>query len=199
MCGKCNQHANVVITIDAYRSTSRLVNQDLLLKFEYRADIPKDAILQTLDLTDLIRRLNNDQDCRQLVNFDLNTDYKTTKDTAATLREIGVVLNMPTARALGKIAKAIGMGRSGVKAEHLSDLVARLIDGWSITKADFLDRHTMSSLSATFATALGPHAGGYTLQEVMAAFLQGVDDGTRCMTHWSRSGSGTRRQRFRNA
>ncbi|KAF3004210.1 hypothetical protein E8E13_006886 [Curvularia kusanoi] len=163
------------------------------------ADIPNDAILQILDHTDLIQHLNDNPDCRQLLNFEKFEVGSRTKDIAATLRENGLVLNMPTARALGKIAKAFGMGQSGVKAEHLSDLVARLIDGWSITKADFLDRHTMSSLSATFATALGPHADGYTLQEVMASFMQGVDDGTRCMTHWSRSRSGTRRQRFRNA
>jgi hypothetical protein len=96
---------------------------------------------------------------------------------------------------MGKTAKAFGMCRSSANLEHLSDFVARLIDGWSITRADIIDVHTMSSLSVTFATALGPHANGYTLQDIMAAFIQGVNDGLRCSAYWSRSS--TRRQRFR--
>ena len=98
---------------------------------------------------------------------------------------------------MGKIAKAFGLCRSSAKLEHLSDFVARLIDGWSITRANIIDVHTMSSLSVTFATALGPHANGHTLQEIMAAFIQGVDDGLRCSTYWSQRRSSTRRQRFR--
>lgn len=109
------------------------------------------------------------------------------------------MLNSTTARALGKIARIFGLNGSSITLEHLQDFVARLMDGWTITKPEAIDMHTMSSFAATFATAMGSHAGGYTLQQVMGAFIEGVDHGTHCIAHWSKSGSGSRRQRFRDA
>lgn len=115
------------------------------------------------------------------------------------MRERNTQLNTVTARALGKIAKLFGMGKSNVTLDHIADLVSRLIDGWSITKSDFIDIQTMSSLAATFATTFGNHAGGFTLQAVMGAFMEGVNHGTVCMEYWSKGRSGSRRQRFREA
>lgn len=91
------------------------------------------------------------------------------------------------------------MNQGKVTLGHISDLVSRLVDGWSIMNHATTDIHTMSSLAAIFATSLGPHAAGYTLQEVMAAFMEGVEHGTHCLAHWSSSRSGTRRSRFRKA
>lgn len=109
------------------------------------------------------------------------------------------MLNTASARAMGKIAKAFGMAQSNVSLQHLREFVARVMDGWTILKADSIDVHTLSSLASTFATVLGSHHAGYTVQDVMGAFIDGVDDGTRCIEYWSKSRSGSRRQRFRAA
>lgn len=163
------------------------------------SDIASDAILQTLDLQTLIASLNNDADCHALLNFDVFEPGTATSQIAAALREKRITLNTTTARALGTTAKAFGLAAYNVTLEHLHDFVARVVDGWTIEKADSMDTHTMSSLAAAFATALGPHTAGFTLQDVMGAFIGGIDDGTRCIAHWSRSRSGSRRQRFRAA
>jgi hypothetical protein len=163
------------------------------------SDISSDAVLQVLDLEDLIRALNEDENCHDLLSFDVFKPGAKTNDIAGALREKNAVLNGTTARALGKIAKGFGLNVNDVTLEHIQDFVARMMDGWTITKPDTIDIHTTSSLAATFATALGRHAGGCTHQEVMGAFIEGVDQGTRCIAHWSRSRSGSRRQRFRNA
>ncbi|KAF1933924.1 uncharacterized protein M421DRAFT_105 [Didymella exigua CBS 183.55] len=163
------------------------------------ADIPSDAVLHVLNLENLIRELNSDTDCHDLMHFNAFTSAAKTNTIASTLRENNVLLNTTTARALGKTAKAFGLNLGNFTLEHLQDFVARILDGWTISKPDNMDIHTMSSLAATFATALGPHAGGFNLQAVMAAFQEGVDQGTRCIAHWSRSRTGSRRKRFRSA
>jgi hypothetical protein len=163
------------------------------------AEIPNDAVLNTLDLEGLIRELDHDVDCNDLLSFDVFKPDTRTSALAGTLREKNVMLNTSTARALGKIAKMFGLNQENVTLEHLQDFVARLMNGWTITKPEMIDMHTMSSLATTFATSLGPHTRGYTLQQVMGAFIEGVDQGTRCIAHWSRSRSGSRRSRFRSA
>ena len=163
------------------------------------SDIPSGAVLHTLDLSDLINNLNGDKDCQDLLNFNVFKQGTKTNTIAAVLREKNIVLNTAAARTLGKIAEMFGMARSNITLDHLQDFVARVMDGWTITKADNLDMHTISTLATTFATTLGTHAAGYTIQDVMGAFIGGVEDGTRCIAHWSRSRSGSRRQRFRVA
>ncbi|KAF3046256.1 hypothetical protein E8E11_008418 [Didymella keratinophila] len=163
------------------------------------AEIPDHAVLCTVDLEGLIRELDNDVDCNDLLNFDVFKPDTKTNTIAGALREKNVMLNTSSARALGKTAKMFGMDQHNVTLDHLQDFVARLVDGWTITKPEMIDVHTMSSLASTFATALSPHSGGYGLQQVMGAFIEGVDQGTRCIAHWSRSRSGSRRQRFRDA
>ncbi|UPX13729.1 uncharacterized protein EKO05_0004228 [Ascochyta rabiei] len=163
------------------------------------SDIPEDAVLHTLEVDKLIEDLNNDAECRELLHFVVFEAGVKTNAIAAILRERNKTLNTATARALGKIARAFGMGQSNMTLRHLQDFVARILDGWTILRPDVIDMHTMSSLSATFATTLGSHDAGHTLQDVMGAFIRGVDDGVRCIAHWSRSRSGSRRQRFRAA
>jgi hypothetical protein len=161
------------------------------------ADIPSDAILCTLDLEDLLDDIRNDDDCANLMNLDTFRAGAKTSIVASALREKNIVLNMATARALGKIAKAFRMAEINVTLNHLQNFVSRIIDGWSIEKSEAIDMHTMSSLAATFAMSMGSHTAGYNIQDIMRAFISGVNEGTRCMAHWSKSRSGSRRQRFR--
>ncbi len=141
--------------------------------------------------------LNEDEDCRRLLNFDVFEAGKKTTAIAHSLREKNITLNNANARALGKIAAMFGLPTRRMTLEHLENFIARMFDGWSIEKSESLDIHTLSSLATTFAVSMGPHAGGHTLQAVMGAFLRGVDEGTKCAAHWSRSRSSSRRQRFR--
>ncbi|KAJ4326366.1 hypothetical protein N0V94_000041 [Neodidymelliopsis sp. IMI 364377] len=163
------------------------------------SDIPSDAVLQTMDLNGLLETLNDDPDCQALLNLHVfEPGTKTNTNTiASALRERNTTLNTTTTRALGKIAKAFGMTKPTITLPHVQDFIARLIDGWTIRKSPNTDIHTMSSIAATFSIAMGTHQAGYTVQDVMGAFVNGVDDGTRCIAHWSRSGSGSRRKRFR--
>jgi hypothetical protein len=160
-------------------------------------DISSDAVLHTSNLEDLINDLNNDEESRNLLSFDVFEPGTKTSIIASVLREKNIMLNTMTARAFGKIARTFGMAQSNMSLGHLQDFIARLMDGWTIVKADTIDTHTISSLAVTFATAMGPHAAGYSLQDVMGAFIEGVESGTCCIAHWSRSRSGSRRQRFR--
>lgn len=143
--------------------------------------------------------LNADEDCQDLLNFDLFEPGMKTNAIAALLRERNSILNTETARALGKIARCFGMSQQNISLKHLEDFIARVMDGWTIQKPFAVDMHTTSSLAFTFATEFGSHADGYTVQDVMGAFMDGVEQGTRCIAHWSRSRSGTRRSRFREA
>lgn len=161
------------------------------------SDIPRGAVIHTMELKGLINSLQEDPDCRYLLNFDVFKPGAKTTAIAAALRERNVTLNTPVARALGKTAKAFGLAQKDATLGHLHDFVARLCDGWTIEKPERLDVHTLSSLAATFGTAMGSHAAGHTIQDVMGAFLNGVDHGSTCLAHWSQSRSGSRRQRFR--
>lgn len=163
------------------------------------AEIPNDAVLHTWDLESLISELDNDMECHGLFNFDVFKPDTRTTTIAAALREKHAMLNTATARALGKAARMFGMGQDNMTLEHLQDFVARLMDGWTITEPEKIDLHAMGSLATAFATAMGPHSSGYTLQQVMGTFIEGVEQGSRCIAHWSRSRSGGRRQRFRDA
>ncbi|KAH6620467.1 hypothetical protein C7974DRAFT_234773 [Boeremia exigua] len=163
------------------------------------SDIAHDAVLQTFELDQLIDNLNADEGCRELFNFDVFEPGAKTSTIAASLRERNLTLNTTTARALGRIAKLFGMAKDNMNLHHLEDFIARLLDGWTIERPAAIDMHTMSSLAAVFATTLGTHAGGYTLQDVMGGFIGGVDQGARCIAHWSHSRSGGRRKRFREA
>jgi hypothetical protein len=163
------------------------------------SDLASDAVLDTMDLNNLLENLKNDPDCQSLLNLYVFEPGNKTNAIASALREKNTTLNTFTARALGKIAKAFGMTKPAITLSHLQDFIARLVDGWTIQKSHTLDVHTMNSLGATFASAMGTHAAGYTLQDVVGAFVNGVDDGGKCIAHWSRSGSGSRRKRFRAA
>lgn len=163
------------------------------------ADVENDAVLFISKLEQLVRELDYDEECRELLDFRAFETGLATNAIAAVLREKNTLLNSLTARALGKTAKAFGMTQVNVTLDHLRDFVARMMDGWTIVKGDRLDMHTFSSIAFTFATSLGAHAAGYNVQDIMGAFLDGVDEGTRCIARWSRSGSGSRRQRFRTA
>ncbi|KAJ4989817.1 hypothetical protein SVAN01_04654 [Stagonosporopsis vannaccii] len=162
-------------------------------------NINSEAVLCVLNLEQLINDLHDDEDCRQLLNFDAFKPSTTTNAIASTLREKNAILNKGNARAMGKAAKMFGMNKINVTLLHIQDFVARLLDGWTIERPVSIDMQTMSTLAATFATFLGAHAGGYILQDIMGAFINGVEQGTRCIAHWSRSRSGSRRQRFRQA
>lgn len=163
------------------------------------SDIKNDAILHTTDLNNLLESLHNDADCHSLLSLDVFEPGTKTNAIASALREKNTILNTTTARALGKIAKAFGMTKPTITLPHVQDFIARLTDGWTIQKSPNTDINTMSSIAAAFAIAMGSHAAGCTFQDVMGAFVNGVDDGGKCIAHWSRSGSGSRRKRFRAA
>ena len=163
------------------------------------ADIPQDAVINDVDLDNWCEQVKTDHDCRDLLNLDIFQPGTSTAMLASALRERNTILNTPTVRAIGKAAKMLGLASARVSLDHIQDFIARVVDGWSITRSEATDIHTMSTFAATFAQVLGTHDAGHTLQDVMGAFTRGVDSGTYSIAHWSRSRSGGRRQRFRAA
>lgn len=163
------------------------------------ANIPREVIIHHFSLSEVVVLAQRDSECAELLSLDAFHLGNATKAVATYLKGRNLKLNTAIARSLGVVAKTFGLARQSAKLDHLADFIARLVDGWGITEPQAINIHVRSSLAATFATAFGPHARGSNLQEVMVAFLEGVDQGTRCIADWSRSDSGSRRQRFRDA
>jgi hypothetical protein len=95
---------------------------------------------------------------------------------------------------MGRVAKVFGMNK--LSRPHVVEFVARMVDGFSVQQTPAADMQTMSTLASGFALGMGSHHT-YTHQEIMGAFLEGVDEGTKCAARWSRSSSGRKRTKRR--
>lgn len=71
-------------------------------------------------------------------------------------------------------------------------MVARLVDGWGIEKDGAMDAPSMSLIAKEFATNFGKH-GEVSHQQLRTAFLDGIEEGTRCVARWSKSNARRKR------
>ncbi|KAH9863259.1 hypothetical protein IAQ61_009536 [Plenodomus lingam] len=144
------------------------------------------------DLDDLCK---HDDAAARLMNLDAFKPHLKTFQVASAMRERSTTLNTHVAGTIGRVANLF-LGNTRASTQHISAFVARLVDGWAIEKNAATDVHSLSSMAAAFASHFGRHSG-CSRQELMGAFQDGIDEGTRCAARWSRSTSGRRKSRRR--
>jgi hypothetical protein len=113
-------------------------------------------------------------------------EKSSTRTVSERLRRERLILNLDTARAMGKIARLFGLGGSAVTNLHISDFVTCLTDGWTIQADPRHDICAMADLANRFALALGPCDSSLHPQDVVSAFVDGFERGTRNLAHFSR-------------
>ncbi|KAF2856879.1 hypothetical protein T440DRAFT_524729 [Plenodomus tracheiphilus IPT5] len=157
------------------------------------ATIPQEAILKHFEVESLTEFCDHDDAAARMMNLEAFEPGLKTGQVASALRDRGTVLNKTAAGALGRLANLF-LGDTRASLQHISAFIARIVDGWAIEKNDATDLHSLSSMAAAFATNFGSHSG-CSRQDLMGAFLDGIDDGIKSAARWSRSGSGRRKMK----
>ncbi|KAH9868581.1 hypothetical protein J1614_007653, partial [Plenodomus biglobosus] len=184
-------------------ATLKWLKKDGKIKLRYRyqghgdwfsyATIPKEAILKHFKLEDLHDTCSHDSAAARLMNLEAFHPGLKTREVASAMRDRKNVLNTGVASAIGRLANLF-LGNTRASTQHISAFVARMVDGCYIEKNEATDMHSMSSMAGAFATNFGLHKG-CSHQQIMAAFLDGVECGIERAAYWSRSGSGSRRKK----
>ena len=150
--------------------------------------------MHTFGVEELWQLAAKDPACAALLCPTAFETGRRTPAIASALRQRNCVLNTSIAGAMGRVAQVFGMTK--LSKPHVIEFVARIVDGFSVQRMLAADIQTMSALASCFALGLGSHRT-YTHQEIMGAFLEGIDEGTKCAAHWSRSSSGRKRTKRR--
>lgn len=141
---------------------------------------------------DLISLYEHDEDVAALLSLDIFIARTPTKGLADTFRAKRSTLSASTAAAFGRIA-ALMFGPSMYNLQHVTDLIARLVDGWSITVISPQETDTAArEFAAHFNTYVHPR------EDLARAFLQGVENGTKTIKDFENRHSTTRRRRKRS-
>ncbi|RAR10903.1 hypothetical protein DDE82_000874 [Stemphylium lycopersici] len=148
------------------------------------ASVPAAAILSHFPLLDLQLLSDDDQICTEILNLDEIRAGRRTRYVSARMREKGNTINAVTARAMASISKAFGMNREGVGLLHVTGLVACLVDSFQLLRSPVVDGRASSSIAHAFAMTL--RSRSYTTQDVMKAFLEGVQQGSDTVAFYSR-------------
>ena len=157
--------------------------------------MPAQAVLTTMYLTDLQDLCDRDPCCARLLNLSA-FNGSPTNQVASQMRDRNLVLNTQTARSLGTVSRSFAMNGPKVRLSHIVEFVARFVDGFYIQEPSAVGIHTMSSLAHVFAEALGTHPE-YNHQQIMGAFMEGIEEGIKCAQRWSRSSSGSKHAKRR--
>lgn len=154
-------------------------------------DLPNSAILHTFNLSELNDLIAVSPTCANLLNLDLFDGASRTRAISQQLREKGIIMNVDTAKAMGKIARVFGLGGPDVTYLHIDEFVTSLVDGWNIQGCPINDIHTASHLGMHFALAMECPRSSLNIQQIMGAFIDGIEHGTRNLDYFA-----TRRPRF---
>jgi hypothetical protein len=145
------------------------------------ASIPREAILAHCPLSDLHLLSNSGQAFLSLEEF---RPGRRTLEVSARLREKNTILSTTTAQSMGAMAKIFGMDQNNVSLIHIQDIVSRIVDGWQVGEGHPRDIHTMSSIASSFAFSLGSRT--HRIQDVIAAFLEGTQQGMDTIAYFAR-------------
>jgi hypothetical protein len=157
------------------------------------ASVPRAAILTHFPLADLRALSNSSLSCAEIMNLDEFLLGRRTFHISNKLKEKDILLNTATARAMGAISRVFGMHGDNVTLEHIQIFISRLVDGWQIQEKEVNDIHTRSSIAMTFAMSLSSQE--HRIQDVMTAFMNGMQQGTDVMAYYARRRSNSRRTR----
>ncbi|KAF2192254.1 hypothetical protein K469DRAFT_653583 [Zopfia rhizophila CBS 207.26] len=141
-------------------------------------DVPMSAILHIFPFSELEGLIQNDSHVAGLLKLHLIGPNSSIFAIHQRLRKDSSVLDPNIARAMARIARIFGLNSADITCPHITEFVTYLVDAWSITSTQLNDIHELSQLAATFATSLGPRKSKYHLQDVMAAFIKEIQDGT---------------------
>ncbi|KAH7078851.1 hypothetical protein BKA63DRAFT_601110 [Paraphoma chrysanthemicola] len=147
-------------------------------------EIPASAIVQSFSLADLIDLSESCSTIGNLLQLQEFVAGRRTPCIAATLRERNVTLDTSTAQALGKISKQFGLNDVHVELSHVRDFISCMVDSWYIGHDLGTDPRTKGALASAFATAL--HSRGHRNEDIMNAFIDGVEQGTRRIAFYAR-------------
>ncbi|KAH7127027.1 hypothetical protein B0J11DRAFT_579445 [Dendryphion nanum] len=165
-------------------------------------NIEQAAILRHFPISELLHLAATDILCfesiQPILRFDENgvlipRKKPRTRVVAQMLKEKQLLLDSDTANTMGKLAGKFGLGDSTLS--HIKEFVKVIIDGWSIS-AQAINYNMMNVLAMKFTIAMGPRKSTYDIQEIMKAFIEGIEIGTRNIEIFS--GSGHRRYKHRS-
>jgi hypothetical protein len=159
------------------------------------ANIPREAVLNHFPLSDLLSLADRDPRSANILHLEHFEPGRRTLAVSSLLREEQTVLSNHTARAIGCVTKTFGLDGEDVEVHHIREFVGRLVDGWQIRGDSSYGIHTVNSHAYAFAATLG-HRAQY-LQDIMKAFVDGMQQGTANIAYYARRGPcrNTRRTR----
>lgn len=125
----------------------------------------------------------HDDEAASLLSLAAFQKGRKTPEIASAMRDRRIFLDDSTARAMGRVSNLF-LGDSWASARHITAMVARLVDGWGIQKNEAAPVQGMLSAASEFTVNFGGHRG-LSRQEIMTAFIDGIEEGTRCVASWS--------------
>jgi hypothetical protein len=149
--------------------------------------IPAASIIQSFSLNELIA-LNDAHDIvQEMLQLHEFRTGRRTSTVAASLATKNVTLDSYSAKAMALVCKQFGL----IELKHIHDLVARLVDGWSI-----IDDASGDIKDISFVFAMTLNSCAYPLEDVARTFVEGCAQGTKILRFWDeRRRSGARRVR----
>jgi hypothetical protein len=143
-----------------------------------QANIPRETILHTLPLAELLRLYDMDKDVADVLNLTEFRPERSTMAVATALKQMDVKINTTIAAAMARITKLL-LGNGEVKPGYISELTARLVDGFGITC-------DASCNACAHAFALEFKSEVYSVQTVAASFLDGIKQGSDSIRFYTR-------------
>jgi hypothetical protein len=164
----------------------------MLTREEYMAfgNIDRGSILHHIPIADIINLYDHDKGVAELLSLHLFAKNRRTKDVALELRERNITINPSSAAAMGRFAATMFGTGKGVSLHHISEMVARVVDGgWCLVE------DTPLGYDCALAFALALDSDVYDKRDVANAFLVGIKKGNDVVRFYSRKPrAGTRRR-----
>ncbi|KAH7073382.1 hypothetical protein FB567DRAFT_633216 [Paraphoma chrysanthemicola] len=148
------------------------------------ANIPASAVIQSFSLADLIDLSDSCITTGNLLQLPEFVAGRRTQSIAAILRERNVTLDTSTAQALGKISKQFGLDDVHVELSHVRDFLSCMVDSWYINYDLGTGTRPPATMASIFANALCSR--GHHKEDIMNAFIDGVEQGTRTIAFYAR-------------
>jgi hypothetical protein len=148
------------------------------------ASLPAAAVISHFPISDLRYLSNRDPACENVLNLDDVQSGRKTQYVSSLLREKNNVINIVTARAMALICRTFGMHSEGASLSHIQGLVASLVDSFQITAGPTNDFRTSSKIAKSFALSLKSQI--HFLQDVEAAFVEGIEQGLDTIAFFTR-------------
>jgi hypothetical protein len=135
--------------------------------------------LHTLPLADLLRLYDTDKDVANLLNLTEFRPKTSTMAVATAMKQKNIKMNTTVAAAMAHITKLL-LGSGEVKPGYISEVTARLVDGWNITCDASCD------IKSANAFALEYNSEVHTIQTVASSFLDGMKQGSDAIRFYTR-------------